>query len=197
MSRLLKQFGGLSLVLILTLLPACGGKGKSEAGPAQDTAPAAPPAETWISYTPPEGGFEVLAPKAFTRTEDKTPTEAGEIAYVNLMAQDGTHLLYSLVYSDMPETLVASGDPQKLLQGARDGVARQFRGYVEKEAAITLGEYPGLEIRIQGTSEKINLDIRSRFYLVKNRLYQLNIIVQRGYEGLADAGKYFGSFKLK
>ena len=97
----------------------------------------------------------------------------------------------------MPEALVTGQDAIKLLQGARDGIVQKFRGYLEAETPLTLGEHKGLGIRMTGTSEGVSFDIRSRFYLIRNRLYQLNIIVQRGFEGIADADKYFGSFKLK
>ncbi len=187
----------MSLVLALAFGLAASTACKKQP-PAEAEAPApTPPVETWVMHAPEGEGFEVLTPVAFTRTDDKAATEAGDIAYVNLMAQASEKLLYTLVYSDMPEALVTGQDPLKLLQGARDGIVRQFRGFLEKEAPITLGEHQGLETRMTGTSEGVSFDIRSRFYLVKNRLFGLHIIVQRGFEGIADADKYFGSFKLK
>ncbi len=181
------------LAFVLALSAAC--KKQPPAEP-EDAKPA-PPVETWVLHAPEGEGFEILTPVAFTRTNDKVATEAGDIAYISLIAQASEKLLYMLVYSDMPGALVTGQDGQKLLQGARDGIVQQYRGYLEKETPITLGEHPGLETRMTGSSQGVNFDVRSRFYLVRNRLYQLNIIVQRGFEGIADADKYFGSFKLK
>jgi hypothetical protein len=188
-------FMGLILALAFGLVASTACK-KQPPVEAEKTEPA-PPVETWVKHALEGEGFEILTPVAFTRTDDKAATDAGEIAFVNLMAQASEKLLYTLVYSDMPEALVTGQDAMKLLQGARDGIVRQFRGYLEKEAPITLGEHQGLETRMTGTSQGVNFDIRSRFYLVKNRLFGLHIIVQRGFEGIADADKYFGSFKLK
>lgn len=188
----------MGMTIGLTVLLAFSGACRKAAEPeAAETPQPAPPAETWISFAPAGEGFEILTPSAFTRTEDKVATEAGDIAYVTYMSQPSEKRAYVLVHNDMPEALVTGQDAQKMLQGARDGLVRQYRGYVDHEAPISLGEFPGLETGMQGAAQGTNFYVKSRFYLVGNRLYQIYVLVEKGYEGTADTDKYFNSFKLK
>jgi hypothetical protein len=186
---------GMSLVLafMLAVSAACQKKAVPE-----PVAPApAPAAETWVTYTSDDGAFEILAPVAFSCSAKKVPTDSGDIAYVSCLAQPSEQRMYILVHSDMPEALIAGQDAQKLLQGARDGLVKQYYGYVEKETPLTVGEYPGLETRMTGSFQGTNFYVWARFYLVKNRLYQIYVVAQKGFEAASDYDKYFGSFTLK
>lgn len=200
MTRLRKNMPGavfLGMMLVLAVLLTVSAACKKKAEPELEAAPTAPPVETWVIYAPEGESFEILTPVAFTCNAQKVPTDAGEIDHVSCLAQPSEQRMYILVRGDMPEALIAGQDAKSLIQGARDGLVKQYTGIVEQETPITLGEYPGLQVAINGTYQGANFYLRARFYLVKNRLYQLYIVVQRGFEGAADFDKYFDSFKLK
>lgn len=186
---------GLILVLAVVAIASASCKKKAEPEPVP-TAPAAP-VETWVTYAPEGEGFEILAPKAFECTPQKVPTDAGEIEVISCLAQPSEQRMYIFVRGDMPEALVAGKDPLELVQGARDGLVQQYSGYVDVEKPVALGEFKGLETGMQGTYQGVNFYIKARYFLVKNRLYQLYVVCQRGFEGAADFGKYLESFKLK
>lgn len=186
---------GLTLVLAVLLIATASCKKKAEPEPVP-AAPAAP-VETWVTYAPDGEGFEILAPQAFECTTQQVPTEVGDITAVSCLAQPSEQRMYILVRSDMPEALVAGKDPLELVQGARDGLVRQYSGYVDAEKPVALGDYKGLETGMQGTFQGTRFYIKARFFLVKNRLYQLYVVCQHGFEGAADYGKYLDSFKLK
>ncbi len=183
----------LAMVVLLTASVGCGKKAEPEP-PAPEPAP---PAETWVTYAPEGEGFEILAPKAFDCTPQKVPTDAGDIDVISCLAQPSEQRMYIFVRSDMPEALVAGKDPLELVQGARDGLVQQYSGYVDVEKPVALGEFKGLETGMQGTYQGVSFYIKARYFLVKNRLYQLYVVCQRGFEGAADFGKYLESFKLK
>lgn len=184
-------------LLVLAALFAASAACKKQPPAEPEVAKPAPPVETWVLHAPEGEGFEILTPVAFTRTDDKVATEAGDIAYVNYMAQPTPKYLYVLIHSDMPEALVAGQDVQKLLKDTGEAIVKQFSGYKEAEKAIALGEHPGLELSLTGQAQGTRFFVRARIYLVKNRLYQIYAMAEHGYEGAADYSKYLDSFKLK
>jgi|GEM_PF-5952160 len=187
----------LGLTAVLAVLLAASASCKKKAEPEPVTTSPAAPVETWVTYAPEGESFEILTPQAFECTTQQVPTEAGDIAAVSCLAQPSEQRMYIFVRSDMPEALVAGKDPLELVKGARDGLVRQYSAYVDVEKPGALGEAKGLEIGMQGAFKGTNFYIKARFFLVKNRLYQLYVVCQRGFEGAADFGKYLDSFKLK
>jgi hypothetical protein len=185
--------GAFLLALILTGLPACSKAQKSEAELKKPTVDF----DTWMVFKSAEDGFEILTPRSFTKTTDKVATEAGEIPYSNYIAQPNYRQIYVVNVSDSPEGLIAGKDPLVLLQGARDGLIQQYSGTLEKEKPIALDGHQGLEVQFSGTEKATNFLVRARFFLVKNRLYQLYAMTEKEYEVQGAFDKYLGSFKLK
>jgi hypothetical protein len=194
-------WGIIFLSLILIVLPSCkkSDEAKSEGGAstAAESKKSSENFDTWTLFTSEESGFSILTPRTFSKTIDKTPTEAGEISYTQFMAQPNYRHIYIVVTSDMPENLIAGKDPQKLLEGGREGVVNQFQGTVTQEKAISLDGNPGLESIMTGATQGMNVLVKVRFYLVKNRLYQVYAMAEKGYEDMVAFDKYLDSFKLK
>jgi hypothetical protein len=94
---------------------------------------------------------------------------------------------------------------------ARDGMVSQVNGTLINETKITLGSYPGRELRVlakvpagkpaegEKPAETVDYLIRARFYEVDNRVYVLQVIFPKSRESEAinaRAAKYFDSFQV-
>ncbi|MCJ7613097.1 MAG: hypothetical protein MUP19_12640 [Candidatus Aminicenantes bacterium] len=112
------------------------------------------------------------------------------------IAQPNFRHIYIIVFSDMPEALI-TGNPQEQMRGAREGIINQFQGTITQEKDITLDGNSGLETTMTGSSQGMNVTLKVRFYLVKNRLFQVYALSEQGYEDPAAMDKYLDSFKLK
>jgi len=104
---------------------------------------------------------------------------------------------YLVTYSDFPRT---PDDPKRALEQARDSTVEQAKGKVLHEKKVSLGSYPGLELIIETPSTII----KSTFYAVKQRLYQVVILLPSDQRVTRDivkfqdtvAAKFLSSFKL-
>ncbi len=148
----------------------------------------------WKEFQSKEGGFSVLLPGAPVEEKQAVQTELGPIEVrtftFGLKENVGA---YVVSFNDYPVELVKQSDPQKMLDGARDGAVRTVKGRLLSEKKITLDGAPGRELRIEAPG---TLVIQSRIYLVKNRLYQILAVTQKEKAADAEITKFRDSFKL-
>jgi hypothetical protein len=148
--------------------------------------------KTWKAFTKKDANFEVMmpgTPKEETATEE---TAAGPIKLYQASVIGGTKA-YFVSYSDLPKS-TWKGDPKTMLEGARDGAAKRVQGKVIVDRELKLaGKYPGREFKVL-VGDK--LELTQRVYLVKHRLYQVNMgcMVKGCTE--AEVQEYLDSFKL-
>lgn len=161
--------------------------------------PTPPPADehnekAWKVFSSPEGGFKILLPGIPAKESRSVETRVGWIG-LEVFELKTAVASYLVTYSDFPRT---PDDPQQALKQARERAVEQAKGKVLQEKKVKLGSYPGLELIVETPSTII----KSTFYAVKQRLYQIVILLPTDQRltivKFQDtvAAKFLSSFKL-
>lgn len=139
-----------------------------------------------------EGSFSVLFPGEPERGVQSLNTQAGKINLV--MYNAGSKKSGFVVgYADYPEKIVRESDPNKMLDGARDGAVGNVGGELIDEMVLDSYGYPARELEINVPRKAT---VRARLVLVGNRLYQI-MVVSKSKAVLEDKGtEFFDSFKI-
>ena len=167
----------LALVAALIMLAGCQSTGGPQVG----------------KEVPSDGKYSLYMPGTPATKTQTIPSMAGPIdLHVYFFDEHGVR--YILVYNDFPATISQAAAVKTLLDSARNGAIEGFHGKLVKEDTITLtGNYPGRDIQVVSADGKRAL--RSRMYVVKNRLYQIGIAVPTADLSTANTLKYLDSFK--
>ncbi|HAF14075.1 MAG TPA: hypothetical protein DHU55_06280 [Blastocatellia bacterium] len=153
-------------------------------------------ATDWIKYTSTEGRYTVSLPgqpqlstqEATAGTGEKFPqylasvTEPGDIAYMT-------------GYFDSIPGRVFSAD------AARDGMVQRINGTLLTEKTISLGSYPGRDLKVLAKAAGGTTDylVFARFFEVEKRIYVLQFIFPKSVETdalTARGRRYFDSFQV-
>lgn len=104
---------------------------------------------------------------------------------------------YAVSYTDFPEDFIQRADPERVLNGGRDGAVSNVNGKLVLETQISLGTNPGRELVIDAKAgDGRDATIKTRVYLVRNRLYQVMVVAPKGEVSNDEMMKYLGSFRL-
>ena len=107
------------------------------------------------------------------------------------------NIAYMVGYIDYPERTIHS-DSIRLLKNffnsSRDGAINNVQGKLLSETIINLSGYPGREVRVD-FKNGLAL-IRYRYFLVRNRLYMLQVITLTENNFNASINKFLDSFNL-
>jgi hypothetical protein len=153
---------------------------------------AAQTASAWQEFSHAAGKFTVLMPAAPTEQQQVIQTAAGPITmYMFFHELKGGQSMYGVIYSDYP-ALVANADPQKVLDGGRDGAVADMKGRLVQEQNITIQGHPGRELHIEVPQGMV----KARIYLVGVRLYQALSVGAKEMIRPEDTEKFFSSFRL-
>lgn len=161
-------------------------------------------AANWITYTSPEGRYNVSLPQQPKVTTQESTTADGEKfpQYLASVAEaDG--VVFMLGYFDVMPGSVFKADV------ARDSMVKSVAGRLIGESAISLGGYPGHDFKValklpaaaaagEPPSEKDYID-RARIYEADKRIYILQVIFPKALESdalTARVTKYFDSFQV-
>ncbi|MEP6707291.1 MAG: hypothetical protein ABJC05_07215 [Pyrinomonadaceae bacterium] len=101
--------------------------------------------------------------------------------------------IYGFIYFDYTPDMAFS------LDKARDGAVGAVKGTLLSEEAISLGGYPGRELKVAAKNSDLDLVIRARIYDVGRRVYILEHICQKSSDSPTVAEKtarFFDSFKV-
>jgi len=135
-----------------------------------------------------------LFPGTPQEQKQKVPSEVGEIeATMYLLEAEGGVGAFLLMCNDYPKDLAEKAAPDKVLDGARDGSAKQMEGKVVSEKKITVNGFPGRELEI-ATSE---FRYFARLVLAKHRLHQAVIMMKTDKVKPEDTRKYLDSLKVE
>ena len=144
------------------------------------------------------GGFSVMTPVALQKTTQEVETSQGGKLDLHLFyGQDGD-LGYFVSYCDYDPQVAKPSLAENMLDGARDGAVSNVNGKLVSETNITLGDHPGREVIIEARAEdRPPAIIKSRMFMVKNRLYQVTTVASRGRAGDKALDDFLQSFKLQ
>ena len=148
--------------------------------------------DEWIKYTSSEGRYNVLLP-----VQPTVSTKAASAGGANFTQYKAAVIEaavgYMIGYFDYTETMKFS------LDGARDGIIEAVKGTLLTENSISLGGYPGRELRVLAKDASGNEYLtRARYYDINRRVYVVQFIVPKSAEAesAAKAAKYFDSFQV-
>ncbi len=136
---------------------------------AQQTATAE--AEAWQPFTSEDGAFSVDVPAEPTQDQKKHDSSFGEVE-VFLYEVDMEDATYLVSYADFPAHIEQT-DVETVLDSA---IEEAFAALDDSDIItkrLTLEDYPGREAVAEGTLDDAETVFKGRFYLVRNRLYQL------------------------
>lgn len=142
-------------------------------------------------FSPSGGGFKVAVPGT---PQEKTQKIAGaDTKTYQVETRDGA---YAVSYTDLKGVGKESQQQQKArLDGARDGAVKNINGKLRSEKEIKLDDkYPGREIVIDLAGK--NGVVRQRFYLVKDRFYQILVAGTPAFVDSTAATAFLDSFAL-
>lgn len=148
----------------------------------------------WLNFESESGRFSVLFPGAPDEQVESVQTAIGVIETQFFMVTQ-RDLAYSVNLADYPPEMIAAGDTQQMLDGARDGAVSNVNGELLEEKELTLGGYPGRELKVRVEEEGIV--VRARIYLVNERLYVIQAMSKERLASSEDIDKFLDSFELK
>jgi hypothetical protein len=145
-------------------------------------------------YVSQQGKFRFLFPGKPEVFDQK----AGDRVVHTLVHVDSMGTEYAVTYTDLEPATVRGKDPDLLLEGGLQGMAKAGGWTVSSKKAIKLGEYHGVdvtgEVKIPG-APGVGVG-RTRMYIVGDRLYQSIIIGMKSKVSPDGFSKYIDSFEL-
>jgi TonB family protein len=190
----------LQFVLLLGYVTFC--HAQTGTSPSEPPPPPPPAAEynpnNWKEFSSTEGGFLVLLPGKPSEEAQSVDSPFGKLD-LRLLTLKST-ALYTVMFVDYPQTADIK-DTKAFLDGLRDNGIKAAKGTLLEEKEIALDGSQGRFLKVQMSNGYIS---RTKFYLVKNRLYQLSIVtwdknapaeILRFHNEIAD--KFLDSFKLQ
>jgi hypothetical protein len=157
------------------------------------------PPDDWYLFEGP--GYSMTFPKKPTESTQSVPTAIGELEMELFMYEGATdgddNFLYGLITSVYPDSLVNSGKVELLPEFFRrsiDGAVANVKGKLLSEKNITIGGFPGREVRVdyqQGLAV-----IKMRVYLIHNKLFLIQTITATEKEGNQGVSRFHDSFRL-
>ena len=143
-----------------------------------------------------DGGFSIMTPYTLKETTQFMDTQIGKIE-VHFFIADQGEKSFLVVYSDYPSEVIKTSDPEKMLDGSRDGAINNVKGELVSEEHISLNNYPGRDFTIGAQTENgQDLFMRGRIFLVENRLYQIMVMATKGNENNKEIDDFLESFAL-
>lgn len=148
-------------------------------------------------------GYEIAFPAQPKAQTNKVPSEIGELTMsMNIYDASNTrskddNLVYLTNSTDYPAEAVSSDLTEKLpgiFRGAIDGAVRNVEGKLLSEKEISLNGFPGREFTVDFQSGMAI--ITARCYLVKNRMYIVQVITETKKAPNAAMKRFFESFKI-
>jgi hypothetical protein len=129
-----------------------------------------------------------------SKDDSTVPSAAGPLAlrmYTLSKGYEG----FITGYTEYPDVVFTSSDPEALLDGAQHGAISNVQGEVTSQRKITMNGNPGREI--VGTSPSKNIGFTARVILAKPRMYMLVYTQYDKSKPISEDGKRFlDSFQL-
>jgi hypothetical protein len=137
----------------------------------------------WIRFAPPGSGFVVMLP-----AQPKEQTETKDDFTLHLYSVAAGKTIFLVGYGDYAPSVKL--DPQTELEANRDNFNKSLKATLLHSANFNMDGRVGLEF----TSETSQADLKSRVFLIRNRVFQLATMVRKGSDESHNVDKFFDSF---
>ena len=135
--------------------------------------------DKWIRFSPPDSGFEIMLPSDPNEKVEKRSNYTTHM-YSSTLGKT----VYLVSYSDYTTV------PEKALEANRDDFNKQMQATLLSSRSIELNGKAGIEF----TSEISAANIKSRIFLVGNRLFQMASLVFKDTQDDKNVDRFFQSF---
>jgi len=159
--------------------------------------------DSWVTFE--NGSCKMLFPKTPVDESQTVNTAIGELKLNNHSYEvpDGTeddnlvYLLSETEFSDSNTINSKNGEAavDKYFRGSVDGAVNSVQGKLLTEEVIQLDGYPGRKFRINVKDGAAVITMRS--YLVRNKVYMLQVITETKKDYNKSIDKFMSSFTLK
>ncbi len=139
-----------------------------------------------------EGRFTVLMPGKPKVKNETVNMPFGKVNTITYMA-GSRKIGCAVAYADYPALLIKSADPQKLLDGARDGAIKDGNGRLISETSINFHGLPARDVLIEVPGKTFTA---TRYILVSPRFYTLLFFAPENKGHEQDISQFFNSFKI-
>jgi hypothetical protein len=147
-----------------------------------------------VAFTSPDGDFVVSFPGEPKSNVAPVPIPDGTSISMTTYTVERGDGAFIVAVADYPANL-ASADPNKVLEGARDGALKNVQATLTTSEATSLGAVPG--IAFTGTMAANNGVVTTRIFLDGVRLYQIFAVGDAASQRLTDdTAAFLDSFKL-
>ena len=149
----------------------------------------------WVKFTSPKGVFTLLAPHELKPDVESQPTD-NKMSHERFNDFEEGYGFVIECFESVPVT-----DPEKYLNGTRDGILESLKGTLVSESKLSLDRHPGRELIISLTAQNGTVVLsRTRFYLVGNTMFSLSYVWRKNLdETLATktGERFFSSVRIK
>lgn len=158
-------------------------------------------AADWISITSKDDGYKIAFPSQPEKEKQNVPSEVGELT-MNMLIYDASekedeNLVYLFNSTVYPDSLFINGGEslaKGILDGATKGAAKNVKGNILSEKTITINGHDGRECKIDFQDGAAIIVMHA--YLVKNKMYVLEVITYTKNADNKSMKKFFDSFEL-
>jgi hypothetical protein len=148
----------------------------------------------WVKFTSPEGRFSLLLPQApkLEVVADSTDEKLTHNRFSEF--EDG----YAFVIEYFDNVTIT--DPEKYLDGFREGLVAAIHGTLVRENKISLDGYPGRELELSlDAGNGTIVSGRTRVYAVGSSVYSMSYVWRKDLDSTLASKigeKYFSSIKI-
>jgi len=153
----------------------------------------------WQVFQSSEGNFTVLVPGDMIHKEQLMETAVGNLVFTTYLYQPDTkdpdNFYYAVSFVDYPEHSVHSDSTDFLdsfFHYTIDTSVKSVTGELRYVDHIKLNDYPGRLWRVD--YKKGTATIKTRAYMVGNRFYQIQVVMNRDKSLNTEQDKFFDSF---
>jgi hypothetical protein len=111
------------------------------------------------------------------------------------LLQPGADDVDAKTAAPLRQALANASRPEVVLQSACEGTVENYHGTTKSNAPLVLDGFPGRELVFSGRYQNRPASVRARIYLVESRLYYLIVTRYDAEVEIADAARFFDSFR--
>jgi hypothetical protein len=114
----------------------------------------------WIAFTSPGGDFTVSAPGRIAHKSELLKTAAGTLTLHTYSLNRENQGMFAVETMDFPRNVIDRADPNRLLDGARNGALAMSKTVLVSESDVVRGSVTGREIHTRSADGKVSLTMQ-------------------------------------
>ena len=157
-------------------------------------APAVAMAQEWKDFTSAECRCSAQLPGMPQQRSNTMQSKFGTLDAKMIMLDVPGTAFFALFYVDYPKDVITKDKPDEILNDVREAAVANVKGKLRSETKITMNGFPGREVKIDSPGKMV---MHGRIYLVKERLYQVIVVMPESRESAGESKKFLDSFKFQ